>query len=100
MPVINKRRYKSGVTPRRSRRLAGADVEFQLDDLSRRSKKKAMRSLNILGENEGIDQQAQDDYAKLFAHPLCDSHIHALAALFNWSMPEDLGQGVESELLG
>ena len=32
MPIINKRRYKSGVTLRCSRRLAGADVEFPLND--------------------------------------------------------------------
>ena len=75
MLIINKRRYKSGVTPRRSRRLAGADVEFPLNDLSRRTKKKAMQSLDIIGENEGIEQQALDDYAKLFGHPLSDSQL-------------------------
>lgn len=52
-------------TPRRSRRLAGAQVEFQMDELDRRSKKKAMRTLQIINEQEGIDQQAQDEYAKL-----------------------------------
>ena len=31
---------------------------------------------------EGIDQQSQDDYAKLFSHPLSESRIAALAALF------------------
>jgi hypothetical protein len=100
MPTINKRRYKSGVTPRRSRRLAGADVEFPLNDMSRRTKKKAMRSLDIIGENEGIDQQALDDYAKLFVHPLSVSQLQALAALFNWSLPDGLGQGEDIEMLG
>jgi len=99
MPIINKRRYKSGATPRRSRRLAGADVEFPLNDLNRRTKK-AMRSLDIISENEGIDQQALDDYAKLFGHPLSDSQLQALAALFNWSLPDDLGQGEDTEMLG
>jgi len=36
--------------------VAGAAAEFLPDDLIRRTKKKAMRSLDILGENEGIDQ--------------------------------------------
>ena len=80
--------------------VAGAAAEFLPDDLIRRTKKKAMRSLDILGENEGIDQQAQDDYAKLFRHPLSDSHLRALSALFKWSLPEDFGHGVESEMLG
>jgi hypothetical protein len=34
-----------------------------------------MRSLDIISENEGIDQQALDDYAKLFGHPLSDSQL-------------------------
>jgi hypothetical protein len=102
MSVINKRRCKSqlsGATPRRSRRIAGAGVEFILDDLGRRTKKKAMRALDILDETEGISQQAQDDYAKLFRHPLSDSHVQALAALFNWSLPDVFGQGDDGELL-
>jgi hypothetical protein len=35
-------------------------------------KKKAMQALDILGEQEGIDQQALDDCAKLFGQPLSD----------------------------
>lgn len=58
-------------------------------------KKKAMQALDILGEQEGIDQQALDDYAKLFGQPLCDSHVCALTALFNWSLPDELGSGNE-----
>ena len=102
MPVINKRRYKSqlsGATPRRSRWLAGAAMEFPLNDLGGRTKKKAMRSLGILDENKGIDQQALDDYAKLFGQPLSDSQLQALAALFCWSLPDELGQGEELEML-
>ena len=100
MPAINKRRYKSGVTPRRSRRLAGGDVEFPLNDMNTRTRKKAMRSLDIISENEGISQQALDDYAKLFVQPLSDSQLQALAALFNWSLPDGLGQGEDTEMLG
>ena len=62
--------------------------------------KKAMRSLDIISENEGIDQQVLDDYAKLFGHPLSDSQLQALAALFTWSLPDDLSQGEDTEMLG
>ena len=59
-----------------------------------------MRSLDIISENEGISQQALDDYAKLFVQPLSDSQLQALAALFNWSLPDGLGQGEDTEMLG
>lgn len=58
-----------------------------------------MRTLDIIGDNEGIDEKAQDEYAKLFGHLLSDSHLQAMTALFNWSLPDDLGQGVDEELL-
>jgi beta-glucosidase/6-phospho-beta-glucosidase/beta-galactosidase len=51
-----------------------------------------MRTLELIEEHEGIDQQALDDYAKLFAQPLPDSHLQALATLFHWSLPEILGE--------
>jgi beta-glucosidase/6-phospho-beta-glucosidase/beta-galactosidase len=51
-----------------------------------------MRTLELIEEHEGIDQQALDDYAKLFAQPLPDSHLLSLAALFHWSLPEILGE--------
>jgi hypothetical protein len=65
----------------------------------KRRMKKAMQALDILGEQEGIDQQALDDYAKLFGQHLSDSHIHALTALFNWSLPDELGPGEGLELV-
>jgi hypothetical protein len=49
-----------------------------------------MKSLDIIGDQEGLNQQAQDDYAKLFKQPLSESHLQALTALFNWSLPEEL----------
>jgi len=94
-PAFNMRRGKtlsSGVTPRHSRRLAGAKTEFRLNDLERRMKKKAMRTLELIKEHEGIDQQALDEYTKLFTQPLPNSHVQALAALFNWSLPKNLGE--------
>ena len=50
-----------------------------------------MQAMDILTEHEGIDQQALDDYARLFGQALFDSHIRALTALFNWSLPDDFG---------
>jgi hypothetical protein len=41
-----------------------------MGDLAGRSAKKVMRSLGIIGKNQGIDQQAQEEYAKLFSKPL------------------------------
>lgn len=98
-PAVAKRRPKGsiGITPRRSRRLAGAGAEFKPEQLiaKRSTKKEVMCTLEVISEHEGIDQQAQDDYAKLFSQPLSDSHIQALAALFKWSIPEELGQNFD-----
>jgi hypothetical protein len=82
---------QQGQTPRRNRCIAGAAAEFKTGDLER-SKKKVTRSLQIIGEQEGIDQQAQEEYAKLFQGPLSDSHVQTLAALFKWSIPAALIQ--------
>jgi hypothetical protein len=95
LPVaaVNRRGGKSrppNVCLRRSRRLAGVTAEVVSEDLGGRTKKKAMKSLDIIGDQEGLNQQAQDDYAKLFRQPLSDSHLQALTALFNWSLPEEL----------
>jgi hypothetical protein len=64
-------------------------VEYQKGDMSRRSKKKAMQTLGVIGDNVGIDQQAQEEYAKLFSEPLSATHIAALAALFGWRSLEE-----------
>jgi hypothetical protein len=66
---------------------------------SANSRKKVMRALDIIGENEGINQQAQDEYAKLFGHCPSTTHIQAMTAMFNWSLPEDLGLGADGDLL-
>jgi hypothetical protein len=76
--------------PRRSRRVAGVGVEFIMQDLGRRSMKKALATLHIISETEGINQEAMDAYAKLFSQPLSQCHVEALAALFGWSAPSVL----------
>jgi hypothetical protein len=58
--------------------------------------KKAMRSLQIIGEHDGIDQQAQDEYAKLFKKPFSAAHVQALAALFKWDIP--VGRDQEEDI--
>ena len=57
VPSSSKQRVTAGHSaPRRSRQVAGAEVEFKMQDLEKRSTKKAMRALNIIGEIEGINQ--------------------------------------------
>jgi hypothetical protein len=89
-PTSFKRSTKTvqeGQKQRRSRRIAGNQAEFSLNELDRRSKKKAMRTLNVISDHEGVSQQAQDAYSKVFGQPLSDLHLEALASLFNWSIP-------------
>jgi hypothetical protein len=78
------------VPPRRSRRIAGIGVEnlATSSDGQTRFRKKVMRVLHVIDENEGINPEALDRYSKLFDKPLSPSHIQALAALFGWSAPE------------
>jgi hypothetical protein len=74
----------------RSRRVAGVGVEFDIQDLGGRTTRKIMRSLHIIAENEGISQEALDEYARLFKRPLTHSEVEALSALFGWRAPESV----------
>jgi hypothetical protein len=76
--------------PCRSRRIAGFKPERSFLKESTRVRKRVMRSLDINGDNEGLDRQALDDYAQLFNQPLSESHIQALVALFGWAPSEDV----------
>jgi hypothetical protein len=49
---------------------------------------KVMRSLEIISEQNGVSQHAEEEYSKLFKNPLSDTQLIGLAALFNWSIPE------------
>ena len=75
--------------PRRSRRLAGAGVEFSVAPEPARCKKRVMRTLNVIQENEGISTASLEEYAKLFAQPLSEEHLFALACLFGWRSPDE-----------
>lgn len=71
-------------------RIAGIGVEnlATSSDGQTKFRKKVMRVLHVIDENEGINPEALDRYSKLFDKPLSPSHIQALAALFGWSAPE------------
>jgi hypothetical protein len=56
-----------------------------MQDLGGRTTRKVMRSLYIITMNEGISQEALDEYARLFKCPLTQSEVEALSALFGWS---------------
>jgi hypothetical protein len=93
VPASIKRYSKTrpaGDTPRHSRRITGAKVELSSTDLERRSRKNTMKALGVINEHEGIFEQANEDYNKIFGKPLSDVDLEALAGLFNWSIPEFL----------
>jgi hypothetical protein len=85
--------------PRRSRRIADAVAEFKASDLTPRTKKRAMKALDIIGENGSIDQQAEEEYARLFSEPLSDQHIGALATMFAWTLPMSADMTQDNALL-
>ncbi|KAJ1273872.1 hypothetical protein BS78_05G018200 [Paspalum vaginatum] len=76
--------------PRRSRRIAGLGPDRSFLKDSTRIRRQVVRSLDIIDDNDGLDQQALDAYAQLFTHQLSESHVQALAALFGWAPPEDV----------
>jgi hypothetical protein len=86
-------------TPRQSQRIAGVAAEFKASDLTTRTKKRVMKALDIIGENGSIDQQAEEEYARLFSEPLSDQHVQALATLFRWTLPMNADRTEGSALL-
>jgi hypothetical protein len=66
------------------------------DMVARRSTKKIMRSLGIIGEQDGINQQALEEYGGIFTEPISTSHLQALAALFGWNSLESNGLEISS----
>jgi hypothetical protein len=56
----------AGDAPWCSRRIVGAKVEFSLTELERRSRKNTMKALGVINEREGISEQANEDYNKIF----------------------------------
>jgi hypothetical protein len=97
-PTAIKRSTKTvqaGQKQRQSRCIAGNQAEISLNEHDRRSKKKAMRTMTVISGQEGVSQQAQDDYSKFFGQPLSGWHLEALASHFNWSIPnfhQELGE--------
>lgn len=93
-PSTNKTRQRRipGAPQRRSRGVAGVEPEGVEAGASSRHKKKVMRALDILGDKEGITQEALDRYSQMFTQPssLVSSHAQVLAALFGWGIPDEI----------
>jgi hypothetical protein len=83
----------SAVIPQRSCRLAGVGVQYDKQDLCSRFTKRVMKALKVIGDSEGISQQAIEDYLKVFSKELPLSHVEALAAFFGWAVPDELKIG-------
>jgi len=98
-PKFKKKIRTPAVPPRRSRCLSGVGVEFSIEQEQSRYKKRVMRSLDVLRDQDGIDEAALDEYAKLFSQPLSDTHSLALACLFGWHTPEELIEGSSEALV-
>ena len=94
IPHINKRRKKPSAppseAPRRSRRIAGMQVE-KVEDCPKHLKKCIMRALdlNVDEDKETLGQQLLDEYAQHFRQHITPSHTRALAALFGWAPTEE-----------
>jgi hypothetical protein len=88
-PAVQKRRRKQlppDFEPRRSSRLQkkgsrapAAGVRSIRVDLTRR--------LGLMQDREVLEQDALEEYGRLFSKPLTQEHVAALAALFGWAIP-------------
>jgi hypothetical protein len=67
-PCLNRTRQRARTpgAPRRSRRIDGVELETVAPASLTKSKKKVVRVLDIIGQMEGISQEALDRYSKLF----------------------------------
>lgn len=79
----------SAGAPHHSRHLAGVGIEYDKQELCSRSTKQAMKALKVIGEMEGISQQAKEDYLKVFSENLPLAHVEAPAAFFGWEVPDE-----------
>lgn len=96
-PCIQKRRTKqlpSDFVPRWSSGIAKRGNKT-LDIASRQIQADLGRRLGISVDSEAFSQEALDEYGRLFAKPLYQSHIPALAALFGWSVPDEVDAALE-----
>jgi hypothetical protein len=90
-PATQKRRRKQtpkDFIPRRSNRLK-KDGRGAPSTAVRKIRVDIARTLGILADQEGLAQEALDEYGRLFSKPLSQDHVAALAALFGWAIPEN-----------
>ena len=90
-PATQKRRRKQtpkDFIPRRSNRLK-KDGRGAPSTAVRKIRVDIARTLGIWADQEGLAQEALDEYGRLFSKPLSQDHVAALAALFGWAIPEN-----------
>jgi hypothetical protein len=90
-PATQKRRRKQtpkDFIPRRSNRLK-KDGRGAPSTAVRKIRVDIARTLGIWADQEGLAQEALDEYGRLFSKPLTQDHVAALAALFGWAIPEN-----------
>lgn len=90
-PKIMKRKRPANPSQelRRSRRVAGLGAEH-IPQIPR-AKKMVMNTINNGPGRNQLNHKDLEAYAKLFSHPLSCPQVQALAALFGWTVPDDLG---------
>ena len=74
---------------RRSRRVAGLGAEH-IPQIPR-AKILVMKTIHNTSDKNQLNSEDLETYAKLFCHPLSYPQVQALAALFGWAVPDDLG---------
>jgi hypothetical protein len=74
---------------RRSRRVAGLGAE-NIPQIPR-AKILVMKAIHNTSDTNQFNREDLETYAKLFCHPLSYPQVQALASLFGWAVPDDLG---------
>jgi hypothetical protein len=99
-PPIQKRRTKQlppDFVPRRSSRLS--KKREGLNSTVRQVQAELMLKLNVTNSQVAVTDEMLEEFGQLFDKPLSNSHIKALAALFGWSVPDNVQECLDVPLL-
>jgi hypothetical protein len=99
-PPIQKRRIKQlppNFVPRRSSRLS--KKREGLNSTVRQVQAELMMKLNVTNSQVAVTDELLEEFGQLFNKPLSNSHIKALAALFGWSVPDNVQECLDVPLL-
>jgi hypothetical protein len=55
--------------------------------------------LNVTNSQVAVTDELLEEFGQLFNKPLSNSHIKALAALFGWSVPDNVQECLDVPLL-